>query len=79
MGASPTTLFFLLLATKAFSGCKSKLVEWAEAFDAVEFFGFPIHGEFQHGQAIGGGVEQFQLRGRAQIRHALKAGRIREN
>ena len=46
---------------------KSKLVEWAEGFDAVEFFGFPVHGQFQHGQTIGGGVEQFQLRGRVQI------------
>ena len=55
MGASPTTLFFLLLATKAFSGSKSKLVEWDEGFDAVEFFGFPIHGEFKHSETIGGG------------------------
>lgn len=31
----------------------SILVERAESFHAVEFFGFPIRGEFQHGQAIG--------------------------
>jgi len=36
-----------------------------------EFFGFRIHGEFQHGQTIGGGVEQFPLRGRAQIRRGF--------
>jgi hypothetical protein len=29
-----------------FGGCKSKLVGWVEAFDAVEFFDFPVHGEF---------------------------------
>lgn len=36
-----------------------KLIKRAESFHAVEFFGFPIYGEFQHGETIGGGVEQF--------------------
>jgi hypothetical protein len=62
----------LRLQIARFSGCKSKLVEWPEGFHAVEFFGFPVHGKFQHGQAIGGGVEQFQLCGRVQIRRGFR-------
>lgn len=56
----------------------SKFVEWAESFHAVEFFRFPVHGQFEHGQTIGGGVEQFPLRGRAQIRRGFRAQFIRQ-
>jgi hypothetical protein len=62
---------------RAFSGCKSNLVEGAGGFEIVEFFGFPIHGEFQHGQAIGGGVERFQLRGQVQIGQGFRGRFIR--
>jgi len=36
----------------------SKLIKRAESFHAVKFFGFPVHGQFDHGQTIGGGSQK---------------------
>src|SRR3989442_9187973 len=42
----------------------SKFVKRAQSLYAVEFFGFPVHGELNDLEAIGGGRQEFALRGR---------------
>ena len=46
---------------------KSKFVEGAEAFDALEFFGVPVHSVFEDGKAVAGCLQQNLLGGRVEV------------
>ena len=46
---------------------RSEVIERALGFDGVEFFGFPVHGEFDDFEAVGGGGEEFALGGGMEI------------
>ena len=46
---------------------RSEVVEGAAGFYAVEFFGFPVHGEFDDFEAVGGGGEELALGGGMEI------------
>ena len=46
---------------------RSELLKRSKTFHAVEFFGLPVHGEFDHGKAGLGCGEQLRLRIRPQV------------
>ncbi len=43
------------------SAVQSEFIKWAQTFDAVEFFSFPVDGEFEDFQAIGCSCQQDSL------------------
>lgn len=61
--------FFILAAQEAgkIGGVKLEFVEGAEAFDAVEFFGGPVYGVFEDGEAVAGRLQQDLLGRRVEI------------
>jgi len=55
-------LYSSLGSLRASSCMTLELVKRAESFHAVEFFGFPIHGVFEDGEAVAGSLQQDLLR-----------------